>query len=66
MHLLYITWHSICLFDAIFPYVVIGYVCAGMYQIREANQMIEEFMLAANISVAKKILEHFPFTSLLR
>ncbi|KAH6799321.1 ribonuclease II family protein [Perilla frutescens var. frutescens] len=38
----------------------------GMYQIREANQMIEEFMLAANISVAKKILEHFPFTSLLR
>ncbi|KAL8557341.1 hypothetical protein ACS0TY_004685 [Phlomoides rotata] len=38
----------------------------GMYQIREANQMIEEFMLAANISVAKKIMEHFPFTSLLR
>ncbi|KAL0431035.1 UNVERIFIED_CONTAM: Exosome complex exonuclease RRP44A, partial [Sesamum radiatum] len=38
----------------------------GMYQIREANQMIEEFMLAANISVAKKVLEHFPFTSLLR
>ncbi|KAG6387681.1 hypothetical protein SASPL_152873 [Salvia splendens] len=38
----------------------------GMYQIREANQMIEEFMLAANISVAKKILEHFPPTSLLR
>ncbi|GFQ06758.1 exosome complex exonuclease rrp44 [Phtheirospermum japonicum] len=38
----------------------------GMYQIREANQMIEEFMLAANISVAKKVLEHFSFTSLLR
>ncbi|KAL3629670.1 Exosome complex exonuclease RRP44 A [Castilleja foliolosa] len=38
----------------------------GMYQIREANQMIEEFMLAANISVATKVLEHFPFTSLLR
>ncbi|XP_051124050.1 exosome complex exonuclease RRP44 homolog A [Andrographis paniculata] len=38
----------------------------GMYQIREANQMIEEFMLAANISVARKILEHFPLTSLLR
>ncbi|PIN23397.1 Exosomal 3'-5' exoribonuclease complex, subunit Rrp44/Dis3 [Handroanthus impetiginosus] len=38
----------------------------GMYQIREANQMIEEFMLAANISVAKKILDHFPPTSLLR
>ncbi|GAB2279377.1 Exosome complex exonuclease RRP44 A [Dionaea muscipula] len=38
----------------------------GMYQIREANQMVEEFMLAANVSVAKKILEHFPFCSLLR
>ncbi|GAB2254227.1 hypothetical protein Droror1_Dr00022036 [Drosera rotundifolia] len=38
----------------------------GMYQIREANQMVEEFMLAANVSVAKKILEHFPSCSLLR
>nr|CAB3502140.1 unnamed protein product [Digitaria exilis] len=38
----------------------------GIYQIREANQMIEEFMLAANISVAEKILTHFPLCSLLR
>ncbi|XP_039134558.1 exosome complex exonuclease RRP44 homolog A [Dioscorea cayenensis subsp. rotundata] len=38
----------------------------GMYQIREANQMIEEFMLAANVSVAEKILTHFPLCSLLR
>ncbi|PKA52121.1 Ribonuclease II, chloroplastic/mitochondrial [Apostasia shenzhenica] len=38
----------------------------GMYQIREANQMIEEFMLAANVSVAQKILNHFPLCSLLR
>ncbi|KMT08874.1 hypothetical protein BVRB_6g135970 [Beta vulgaris subsp. vulgaris] len=38
----------------------------GMYQIREANQMVEEFMLAANVSVAGKILKHFPFCSLLR
>ncbi|GMP26910.1 hypothetical protein CsSME_00003152 [Camellia sinensis var. sinensis] len=38
----------------------------GMYQIREANQMVEEFMLAANISVAAKILKHFPPCSLLR
>ncbi|CAO2834115.1 unnamed protein product [Amaranthus hypochondriacus] len=38
----------------------------GMYQIREANQMVEEFMLAANISVAEKILKHYPFFSLLR
>lgn len=37
-----------------------------MYQIREANQMIEEFMLAANVSVAEKILKHFPLCSLLR
>uniref|UniRef100_A0A803KXH7 Uncharacterized protein n=1 Tax=Chenopodium quinoa TaxID=63459 RepID=A0A803KXH7_CHEQI len=38
----------------------------GMYQIREANQMVEEFMLAANVSVAEKVLKHFPFCSLLR
>jgi exosome complex exonuclease DIS3/RRP44 len=28
--------------------------------------MIEEFMLAANVSVAEKILKHFPLCSLLR
>ncbi|XP_071724421.1 exosome complex exonuclease RRP44 homolog A-like [Rutidosis leptorrhynchoides] len=38
----------------------------GMYQIREANQMVEEFMLAANISVAEQILKVFPQCSLLR
>jgi exoribonuclease R len=38
----------------------------GMYQNREANQMIEEFMLAANISVAEKILKHYPLCGLLR
>lgn len=38
----------------------------GMYQIREANQMVEEFMLAANVSVAEQILKHFPVCSLLR
>lgn len=37
-----------------------------MYQIREANQMVEEFMLAANVSVAEKILSHFSSCSLLR
>ncbi|KAM4102941.1 hypothetical protein ACJW30_06G040800 [Castanea mollissima] len=37
-----------------------------MYQIREANQMVEEFMLAANVSVADKILKHFSLCSLLR
>lgn len=39
---------------------------AGMYQIREANQMVEEFMLAANVSVAEQILKSFPLCSLLR
>ncbi|XP_057422449.1 exosome complex exonuclease RRP44 homolog A isoform X2 [Lotus japonicus] len=38
----------------------------GMYQIREANQMVEEFMLAANVSVAQQILRSFPLCSLLR
>ncbi|CAN1787742.1 Exosome complex exonuclease RRP44 homolog A [Linum perenne] len=38
----------------------------GMYQIREANQMVEEFMLAANVSVAEQILKHFSDCSLLR
>ncbi|XAR73670.1 Exoribonuclease II [Bertholletia excelsa] len=38
----------------------------AMYQIREANQMVEEFMLAANVSVAEKILKHFPLCALLR
>ncbi|KAK7856151.1 exosome complex exonuclease rrp44 like protein a [Quercus suber] len=38
----------------------------GMYQIREANQMVEEFMLAANVAVADKILKHFSLCSLLR
>ncbi|CAN4078578.1 unnamed protein product [Withania somnifera] len=38
----------------------------GMYQIREANQMVEEFMLAANVAVAEKILKHFPLCALLR
>lgn len=37
-----------------------------MYQIREANQMVEEFMLAANVSVAEQILKSFPQCSLLR
>lgn len=41
-------------------------VFTGMYQIREANQMVEEFMLAANVSVAEQILRQFPLCSLLR
>ncbi|XP_001601829.1 exosome complex exonuclease RRP44 [Nasonia vitripennis] len=35
-------------------------------QMRETNSMVEEFMLLANISVAKKILEEFPECAMLR
>jgi exosome complex exonuclease DIS3/RRP44 len=37
-----------------------------LLQVREANQMVEEMMLLANISVAEKIVQHFPSCSLLR
>jgi len=35
-------------------------------EMRETNNLVEEFMLLANISVAKKILESFPQTAVLR
>nr|CAD7598117.1 unnamed protein product [Timema genevievae] len=35
-------------------------------KLRDTNSMVEEFMLLANISVAKKILEEFPECALLR
>lgn len=38
----------------------------GLKQLRETNSMVEEFMLLANISVAKKIYEEFPHLALLR
>ena len=38
----------------------------GMYQTREANRMVEEWMLAANCAVADKILASFPGCALLR
>ena len=42
-------------------------ICApSLAQVREANQMVEEMMLLANISVAEKIVAHFPSCSLLR
>ncbi|KAL1520405.1 hypothetical protein AB1Y20_021991 [Prymnesium parvum] len=37
-----------------------------MYQLRESNSMVEEFMLLANISVAKEITRAFPQCALLR
>ena len=37
-----------------------------MYQLKESNALVEEFMLLANITVAKKILMNFPTLSVLR
>ena len=33
---------------------------------RETNSLVEEFMLLANVSVAKKIYDHFPEHAVLR
>jgi exosome complex exonuclease DIS3/RRP44 len=38
----------------------------GMYQVREANQMVEEMMLLANCAVAERCLAAFPAAALLR
>uniref|UniRef100_A0A7S4N145 Ribosomal RNA-processing protein 44 n=1 Tax=Guillardia theta TaxID=55529 RepID=A0A7S4N145_GUITH len=38
----------------------------GMYVLKETNSMVEEMMLLANCSVAKKIHEHYPNSSMLR
>ena len=35
-------------------------------ELRETNSLVEEFMLLANISVARKIQETFPQTAVLR
>jgi len=36
------------------------------YALKEANSLVEEWMLLANISVSKKILRHFPTLGVLR
>ena len=36
------------------------------YALLEANSVVEEFMLLANVTVAKKILRHYPTLSVLR
>jgi exosome complex exonuclease DIS3/RRP44 len=38
----------------------------AMYQLREANALVEEWMLLANITVSKKVLRHYPTLGLLR
>lgn len=37
-----------------------------LYESKDTNSLVEEFMLLANISVAKKILKHYPSFALLR
>ncbi|KAJ3336323.1 exosome catalytic subunit dis3 [Gonapodya sp. JEL0774] len=37
-----------------------------MKELKETNALVEEFMLLANISVAKKIFQHFPDSAMLR
>lgn len=39
---------------------------AEVYELKDANRLIEEFMLKANISVAEKIVDAFPEHALLR
>lgn len=39
---------------------------AEVYELKDANRLIEEFMLKANISVAEKIVDSFPEHALLR
>uniref|UniRef100_A0A0K0DG41 RNB domain-containing protein n=1 Tax=Angiostrongylus cantonensis TaxID=6313 RepID=A0A0K0DG41_ANGCA len=38
----------------------------SVYESKESNHLVEEFMLLANISVAKRIERHYPETALLR
>lgn len=38
----------------------------NMYNLKEANALVEEFMLLANITVSKKILRHYPTLAVLR
>jgi len=38
----------------------------ALYQVRETNKMVEEFMLLANVAVAEKLLVHFPNCAMLR
>ena len=38
----------------------------SMYALKEANALVEEWMLLANITVSKKILRHYPTLAVLR
>ncbi|KAI8922348.1 hypothetical protein DFJ77DRAFT_495624 [Powellomyces hirtus] len=41
-------------------------ISVGVYQIKDSNKLIEEFMLLANMAVAQKIAERFPNGAMLR
>lgn len=41
-------------------------IAVSPYEIKEANRLIEEFMLRANISVAHRVLQNYPGEALLR
>lgn len=47
-------------------YVAAVVIIASVHFCRETNSLVEEFMLFANIAVARKILEEFPDCALLR
>ncbi|XP_063675436.1 DIS3-like exonuclease 2 [Bolinopsis microptera] len=38
----------------------------GSYKSKESNKLIEEFMLKANVSVAEKLIEHYPDNAIIR
>ncbi|KAL5265298.1 hypothetical protein ACHWQZ_G006138 [Mnemiopsis leidyi] len=38
----------------------------GSYKSKESNKLIEEFMLKANVSVAEKLVEHYPDNAIIR
>ncbi|KAI8996067.1 hypothetical protein BC832DRAFT_519063, partial [Gaertneriomyces semiglobifer] len=41
-------------------------VDTGVYELKDSNRLIEEFMLLANMAVAAKIAKHYPESALLR
>ncbi|KAJ3162413.1 hypothetical protein HDU86_004893 [Geranomyces michiganensis] len=41
-------------------------ISVGVYQIKDSNKLIEEFMLLANMAVAQKIAARFPDAAMLR
>jgi len=53
-------------FDLDFSYDPPVPVSFSHYEIKAANEMVEEYMLLANMSVARELYKHFPEATLLR